>query len=296
MRTSKAFLSCTTVAAAALLLVATAPMATGGSHDHDSGGSVPTAAPGPPPTSCSTGLFSLSVSRGPSFVSCTPTSTNPSGQCTEIEYTVTDGGTPDHVAAVEGVGIQYVTGPGNQFYAPCKGDPVTDLGENSCHEQAAKFNPNSSANTFAIGLAGERKPGPTTVATRKGLLRLGQCTILGIGLEGVASPDQTTQTTENINFKGCVVQFTRDPATGEVVKAQLLTDFGDSGIACESPTLNIGDKTIDPKPVGEIEVFVAGKDLGPGKFGDGFVSTGNDSCTTRVIGGKVYTWGTKPCP
>jgi len=259
----------------------------------------PTPAPSPPPTSCSTGLFQVSVSSGPNFVSCAATATNPSGRCTEIGYTVSplsSYAVPDQVTALEGIGIQYVTGRGGQWYPPCVGDLVNFIGVRSCHEQAAKFNPNSSAKTFAIGLAGERKPGPTTVATRKGLLRLGQCTILGIGLEGVASPDQTTQTTENINFKGCVVQFTRDPATGEVVKAQLLTDFGDSGIACESPTLNIGDKTIDPKPVGEIEVFVAGKDLGPGKFGDGFVSTGNDSCTTRVIGGKVYTWGTKPCP
>jgi hypothetical protein len=38
-----------------------------------------------------------------------------------------------------------------------------------------------------------------------------------------------------------------------------------------------------------------GTTLGKGKFGDGYISTGGDSCTTRVIGGKVYTWGT-PCP
>ena len=203
MRTSKAFLSCTTVAAAVLLLAATAPMATAGSHD--SGGSgVPTAAPSPAPTSCSTGLFSVSVSRGPSFVSCTPTSTNPSGQCTEIEYSVTDGGTPDHVAAVEGVGVQYVNGPGNKFYAPCVGDPVTDLGENACHEQAAKFNPNSSVKKFTIGLAGQRKSSATTIATKKGST-VCECRIEGVGLEGLTNPFQQVSSTECNNFKGCVL-------------------------------------------------------------------------------------------
>ena len=32
----------------------------------------------------------------------------------------------------------------NKFYRPCEGDPLTDLGELSCHEQAAKINPASS--------------------------------------------------------------------------------------------------------------------------------------------------------
>jgi hypothetical protein len=287
MRIRKAFLSCVVVAAVGLLA------ATGAASDCNT----PTPAPSPPPKSCSTGLFQVSVSSGPDFVSCTPTASNPSGRCTEIGYTVSplsSYGFPDQVTALEGIGIQYVTGPGGQWFPPCVGDLVNVIGLRSCHEQAAKFNPNSNAKTFTIGLAGERKPGPTTVATRKGLLKLGQCTILGIGLDGVASPDQTTQSAETINFKGCLVRFTRDPATNDVVRAQLLTPTGDSGKECQSPTLN--GAIIDPRPVGDIEVFLGDSTLGPGKFGDGYISTGDESCTTRVIGGKVYTWGTKPCP
>ena len=35
--------------------------------------------------------------------------------------------------------------------------------------------------------------------------------------------------------------------------------------------------------------------LGEGQFGEGYVSSGTNSCTTRIIGGRVYTWG-NPCP
>jgi hypothetical protein len=290
MRTSKAFLSCTTVAAAVMLLAATSARAS------DSGGSVPTAAPPPPPTSCSTGLFSVSVSRGPSFVSCTPTSTNPSGQCTEIEYTVTGGGTPDHVAAVEGIGIQYVTGPGNQFYAPCKGDPVTDVGENSCHEQAAKFNPSSSVKTFTIGLAGQRKSSATTIATKKGS-NIGKCRIEGVGLEGLTNPFQLVSTTECNNFKGCVLCIQKDPQTGDPLNAFLDTEQSTKPL-CSASGADPHNCCSDPviSTIDQLSLSIEGiGDLGPPQIGDGFVSSGTNSCTTRVIGGRLYTWGT-PCP
>jgi hypothetical protein len=124
--------------------------------------------------------------------------------------------------------------------------------------------------------------------------KVAACTILGIGLEGGPDPNQLTQTSERIDFKGCVVEFTRDPVTGEVEKAQLLTPTSTSGEACESPSLQ-KDGTIAPRPIGEIEVLLGGTPLLEPKFGDGYISTGTESCTTRVIGGRVYTWGS-PCP
>jgi len=288
MRIRKAFLSCCVVAALGLLPTQTA-MATGGT---------PTAAPPAPPTSCATGLFQVEVSSGPSFVSCTPTASNPSGQCTEIEYQVVSGGKPDHVAAAEGIGIQYVVGPGNQWYPPCAGDPVTDVGEKSCHEQAAKFNPTSSVLKFKIGLAGHRTSGATTVATKKGS-NIGGCRILGIGLEGGATSEfQIVQKAETQDFKGCAVTFIHD-STGAVLSAELNTEESTKP-ACSAPgadpeaccseviTSNI-DKlslTLDVPGVGE---------LGAGQIGEGYISSGTNSCTTRVLGGRVYTWGS-PCP
>lgn len=203
MRTEKALLSCAVVMAAGLL---------GGPIAMAAGSSVPTDAPSPPPTSCSTGLFEMAVSSGPSFVSCSALG----GRCTEIEYEVVSGGTPDHVAVLEGVGVWYVDGPGNQWYAPCVGDEVTDLGERSCHEQAVKVNPTGSVKKFKVGLAGQRKSSPTSIATKKGSKK-GSCAILGIGLGAAgAGPLDIVTTSKTQTFGECIVTV-KTPATGDVI-------------------------------------------------------------------------------
>jgi hypothetical protein len=204
MRNKKAFLAGFVLAGG--LLGGPIVMATG-----SSGTNIPTAAPSPPPTSCSTGLFQMAVSSGPSVVSCSAAG----GQCTEIEYEVVSGGTPDHVAVVEGVGVWYVDGPGNQWYKPCAGDEVTDLGEHSCHEQAVKVNPTDLVKKFKVGLAGQRKSSPTTIATKKGS-KTGACRILGIGLEAGPGPLDIVTTSKTVNFGECIVTV-NTPATGGVV-------------------------------------------------------------------------------
>ena len=88
-----------------------------------------------------------------------------------------------------------------------------------------------------------------------------------------------------------MVEFICDAATGEVVSARLTPD---SPERCTSPFLE--GKTLIPQPVTELELKLKdGRSLGKGKFGDGYISTGEESCTTRVVGGRVYTWGA-PCP
>jgi hypothetical protein len=47
--------------------------------------------------------------------------------------------------------------------------------------------------------------------------------------------------------------------------------------------------------VDKLKVTLDGVDLGSGQFGSGYVSSGSASCTTRIIGGRLYTWGS-PCP
>jgi hypothetical protein len=264
---NKAFLACALVASA--LLAASGVMATGG-------GGTPTAAPSPPPTTCSTGLYQVAVASGPTFVSCTATG----GQCTEIAYAVTSGGVPDHVAVVQGVGIWSVTGPGNQWYGPGVGDPVTGLGRFSSHEQAAKFNPTTSVLNFTIRLAGRRNPSPTAIATKKGT-KFGSCRIVGIGLEAGPNPFQQVQRTETVNFKGCSVNFNYDATSGAFLGAELAPD----STGCDFYENNIDDLTLN----------LPGLTLTDGKFGEGYISSGTNSCTTRIIGGRVYTWG-DPCP
>jgi hypothetical protein len=295
MRETRAFFS-VAIAAAAVLLAGTVAVA-----DGRTGGrpptNVPTPAPSPPPMSCSTGLFDVRVRSGPTFVPCSA----PGGQCTAIEYEAAPTRPTKRsrqIFVLQGVGVWDVLPKGSRWYAPCDGIPSehdSGFGRNACHEQAIRISMRG-VTRFKVILAGLRRTNPTSV----GALKYDHdddveaCTILGIGLEGGPSPDQTTQRTETIDFKGCVVGFTRDPVTGEVEKARLLTATSSSGEACQSPTL-ADDGTIDPLPVGEVEVLLGEENLGFGKFGDGYISTGTESCTTRVIGGRVYTWGA-PCP
>lgn len=290
-----AVLSCATVAGVGMLTVSSA-IATGTSSASR------TAAPAPPPTSCVAGSYKVKVVRGPVFVTsatqaaCIEDATNLSGECTEIEYEVSGGSSkPDHVAALQGVGIQYVIGgatSGIKFYEPCEGDPLTGAGKYSCHQQAAKINPSVSVQRFVIGLAGQRKPSPTTVVVKKGYTTKA-CTILGMGLEGVASPFAAASTIERIDFEGCAVDFVRS-ATGDVVSAKLSEDNPPS-LNCSSPFLEADGKTLTAKPVSKLKLTLDGEDLGDGQIGEGYVSSGNSSCTTRIIGGRVYTWGS-PCP
>jgi hypothetical protein len=301
MRNRKAFFS-VGIAGAAVLLAATAVMA----GDKKGGGgatNVRTPAPSPPPTSCETSLFDVRVSGGPTFVPCSA----PGGQCTEIEYEVASthhGSKSREILVLQGVGVWDVLPKGSQWYPPCEGvggEHDSGFGQGSCHEQAIKVKLKRGATRFKVLLAGLRRPSPTSVAALDDDHRyhddddVEACTILGLGLEAGPNPDQTTLRKETINFKGCEVAFTRDAVTEEVVEARLLTSVSDSGEPCKSPTLDEESRIITPLPVREVEVTLGGVPLGAGKFGDGYVSTGTESCTTRVIGGRVYTWGS-PCP
>jgi hypothetical protein len=281
MRYQKAFLSCAAVAAAGLLAGPVAHAA------GPSGTNVQTPAPDPPPLSCSTGLFTLRVSSGPSSVGCSAV-----GGCTQIEYEVVSGGTPDHVAVLEGIGVWFVDGPGNQWYPPCAGDPVTDLGERSCHEQAAKVNPTDAVKKFKVGLAGQRKPSPTSIATKKGN-KVGSCRILGIGLESGPNPSEPQPMTETIESgDGCSVVFTFSGG-GDLLSARLTQASIDAG--CESPNLG-EDGSIELQDVNDVEVSLNGQALGAGKFlSNGYIVSGTNSCTTRIINGRLVTWG-NPCP
>jgi len=270
MRTEKVFLSCAVVMAAGLL---GGPMAMATSSSSST--NVPTAEPPPPPTSCSTGLFDMAVSSGPSPVSCSA----PGGQCTEIEYEVVSGGTPDHVAVLEGVGVWSVDGPGNQWYAPCKGDEVTDVGERSCHEQAIRVNPTDSVKKFKVVLAGQRKPGPTSIVTKKGSKK-GACRILGIGLDSASAsnPLAIVTTSQTMTFGECVVTIDT-PASGEVT------------VTAEEPC-----SLLDPQGslLTDVQLTVPGHEgplTGVQAEAFSFVTSGS-SCWSKVVptpNGRLYT-------
>lgn len=260
----------TSAAAAVGLLVATAA----GAHDD-------------PPRSCSGGGWTITVVAGPCPVqdNSAPSCAEP-GPSTGIQYKVV--GSADVVATLATLNNTVSTATGNVVYEPCKGEPSTGIGKFSCQEQAIKGN--LVGGKFWVVVDGHKGSISTSIVAKKG--KNAQAFVIeGFGTDppnacvsscGNFDPDQTLTKTEILKFKDCSVQFDFSLTTGEVLSATLT---GDSDPLCHFET----------NDVGSLDITLNGTPIGTAKFGDGIIASGSASCTTRVIGGKVYTWG-KPCP
>jgi hypothetical protein len=242
--------------------------------------------------SCSGFTPTIVVAEGPCPIS---DPSNPvcssQGDWTGIRYRNT-GSSADYLATLVTVNNQVSTATGNQVYSACSGDPTTKLGKYSCHELAVKMNPANQATGFwivakaTVGKS-QRQAILTSVAAKKGNC-IQSFPVLGLGLDSQASPFQTLKKTETVVFKGCAVTFEFD-SLGNVVDAFNDVSQSDPSATCSGLIVSTVDKlsiTLNEPGAG---------DLGGGQFGDGYISSGTNSCTTRVIGGKVYTWGS-PCP
>src|SRR6185436_5287248 len=95
-------------------------------------------------------------------------------------------------------------------------------------------------------------------------------------------PKQTIKRSEELTFNGCTVRFVYNAETGQVEDVFLPIDINPD-------TCNLLVNEVE-----NLEVKLNGTTLGMGTFGDGYISTGSSSCTTRVVAGKAYSWG-KPC-
>jgi len=292
MRVRKAFLSMALVTAAGLLMAAAA-MA-----DFDF-----------PPRKCTVGSWKVEVVDGPCAVADPANPSCGQGSNTGIQYKVTiltGSAFPDSISTLVTVNNTVSTATGNYVFPACQGDLATDLGERSCHEQAVRVAAtpvDSLTETFWVVVAGTHKqPVPTSVVTKK-KLSVQSAAILGLGLdlpEGCVStcgnfdPDQTLKKVEIVDFKGCSVEFDTSLTTGAVLNVTLLP-------VCSStptgPCSTNASCSFYPGNVSDLQLYQNGVGtLGTGNFGDGTISTGSNSCTTRIIGGKVYTWGSAPCP
>jgi hypothetical protein len=220
---------------------------------------------------------------------------------TSITYTITGNNSPDHVATVVASGstncltpsvvsVAGTPGSGNQSYGPGVGDPVTGLGKLACHEEAAKINPNGSVVQFTVTVSGVRSAAPKSVAVKKGST-IRSCEIVGIG--DPAPPEVVAPVTEIIKEPGsvCAVEFTKDQITGKLLKAAVT---GDSDPGCTLHEIPVDQLKLEvDTPIGQCADPPCA--LGAARFGEGYVHSGESSCTTRIIGGRVYTWG-NPCP
>jgi hypothetical protein len=91
-------------------------------------------------------------------------------------------------------------------------------------------------------------------------------------------PHAEIVTKEDIVFKGCTVTVPRNPVTGEGEVATI------RGANCVF--------VANADPVSSASLRVNGANVGNVKFGDGYLSTGTSSCTTKVVGNSLYTWCT----
>jgi len=162
---------------------------------------------------------------------------------------------------------------------PCKGDTSTGLGKLSCHEKLVRI-PNEDSQDFWVVVKGIVQPVPTTVvAKKKTHPYTTYCApVLGLGLDGPVAP-----VTETLEHGECAVEFTMNAFTGTVLSAKLTQASVDA--ACDFLTNDVQD----------LAITLHGDPIGTVNYGNGHFNTGGESCTTRVIGGRVYTWG-KPCP
>lgn len=273
MRNRKAFLYLAVVASAGWLAAAPAM-----------------AADPVPALSCSAGSWTISTA-GLDYVSC------PAGTCTQVMYSVSGTGTPDHLATFVRAEAGPVTASGSFTQtAPCDGDAVIGVGSNAvCHERIVRFNNQSTkASAFSLSVDGRRKPIATSVVVKKGSSQAA-CRIVGFGLEDSAGGDacvsscgsfnvnQTVTTAEIFKFKGCEVKFTFNLMTGQVTNFSLVAD-----------TTPGGSCTINGATGGPVtDLFVSGGPLGGTDtdvtFGDGWISSGENSCSTRFVGGRYYS-------
>jgi hypothetical protein len=221
-----------------------------------------------------------------------------------------------------------------EVFERCLGDPCDlMMGVHSCQEQLVRYVPlqpqrgipfQENAYRFAVVGTGNRSVSSTTVgvgAYTEGL-EVEYCEILGLGREippscvpscGNFSSEQTRTRSEIFTFKECSVRFDFDPATGEVLNFGLNICEEDQQCneidrCCElldgepDPDCPYCCEIVGPLNVKDIQVELPDQEgiektvvELPATFGDGFISAGSDSCSCRVIGGRVYCWG-KNCP
>ena len=244
-----------------------------------------------PPTSCTTTNGWAVSTDGLVYDSVADT--------TAIAYSIgTASSTADHVGTFVRAEAGPVTIPSNATQtALCGGDSVLGIGSDAvCHERIVRFNNQKDKTTsFTLSVSGRRQPITTSVVVKKGNSQ-GACRIVGFGLEDVSTaascvhqcgafdPNQAVRTVETFKFKGCEVAFDFDPITGEVADFYLVSQA--PGVTCD---------LTGPSPVGEL--MIDGLPLFGNngvKFGDGWISSGANSCATRLIAGRYCTICTSP--
>jgi hypothetical protein len=256
-------------------------------------GALPALAQEPAPVTCGVqGLWSVQTTN-PVFAD---------GK-TSITYTVTPTTTAqmDHIGvlalAEDGLAVTLLGGAsGFQLYGPCAGDPLTGLGKLACHEQAVRVNPAPTYTQFVVSMTGKHGLANTSMVVRDTRKSISACVVPGLGpLEtqttgdacvnncGGFHPYQSVRKIETFKFKGCEIEFEFDTTTGQVIGFDLIEE--NSNPACKIETGST-EQLLISSTSNLTQLF------GPNalaQWGDGWISSGDNSCTTRLVSGRYYT-------
>jgi hypothetical protein len=206
--------------------------------------------------------------------------TCPVADCTGMTYTITPlrGEIPDHVAITVEHDTPIVIPPSTFDTAPCAGDLVSGLAFRDCSKQTARINQNQQkVGPFDLVVQGVVKSEGGSIVVKKGKVAE-QCRIATLGLPyDVFDPHQQVATQQTYQFKQCSLTIQVDPVTGAPGDGVL------SGAGCKFVANNA--------PVGSVALTIGGVPLGNSTFiSDGDQANGANSCSTRTISGRVYSF------
>jgi hypothetical protein len=203
------------------------------------------------------------------------------GDCTAVHYTVTPtlGKQPDHVAVLAEHDVDVVVPESRNVSPPCAGDGVTNIGIYDCSTKAVRVNKSAETGTFVLTVDGKKGLTTSSIVVKKGKV-VESCRIASLGTDPADAFDPNAQRTEaqTISFKGCTVSIPTDPITGE---GGVATITGENCVF-----------VANAEPVSAGELLVNGQSVGALTFGQGSVSSGTASCTSKLVNRKLYTWCT----
>jgi hypothetical protein len=203
------------------------------------------------------------------------------GECTRMDYTVS-GTLPDHVVVQVSADVE-VEQPDERFVTgTCDQDSTTGVG-GQCHMQTVRLNSALNNQTFTLVVHGTKVVVPSTVYVKKGkTFELCRIASLGVDATPVLDPFQSVPELTTISFKECKVNIPRNPFDGTPGIASFAEG---SDPACAF--------VANSEPLENLALQVNGQAVGLTRFATDFeAGSGEGSCSTQVIRGRVYSFCT----
>ena len=210
-----------------------------------------------------------------SIVASTPTAVScpAGGECTEIQYDIValHGKSPDHVVVLTEHDLIVVPGESRDVSLPCEGDSVTDIGISDCSTQAVRLNKESETGSFNLVVEGEAIAVGSSIVVKKGRT-VEECGIASLGTAVVVCDPKAQQSSkETFMFEDCEVEIEVDPCTGAPGAATVIS----------------GDCMVSAEAITNLQLVINGETQNV-NVGDGWLSSGENSCTTRFYRRRPY--------